>query len=357
MVDFRRAASFHPPTIHDTWIDSESEPELVSVIIPTYNRAHFLTDAVGSVFQQTYRPIEIIIVDDGSTDGTKEKVETLSNEIGKGQGLRLRYVRQENQGAPVARNRGLIESKGEFIQFLDSDDIIHPQKISLQANALSRHTGADTVWSARSRFTDASPPSMQKISRGVLDCLTIQTVRQPTDFSYPNGGLFRRKACYQTGPWEETLERYQDWEYAFRIAVLQLTTVRLDYPLYYTRDHDTGRIGDSRFGEEGVRCNLAALSAIDRVIESTPEERPELHEAAYRLYLGTLRRALKSGTDTQVRVSLQRAEKYAIQVPRQIRTKVIKLLHRFAGPKVARWALMTYSRTKTGSTLAADDPK
>lgn len=352
-----RIEGLQPPTTHATWMDDKSEPGLVTIVIPTYNRAHFLPDALKSVFQQSYRPIDVIIVDDGSTDGTKEIVDSFSEEVEPDKELSIQYHHQANQGAPVARNRGLIESTGEFIQFLDSDDILHPQKLDLQVNAFSRHPDADMIWSAFSRFAHGYKPQMEDLSLAPRKDLEVRTASQPGDASYPNGALFRRGACRRIGPWEETLERYQDWEYAFRIAALQLSIVRMDCPLYYARDHDTGSIGDSRFGEEGVARNLAALAAIDRVIESTPTDRPELHETAYRLYLNTLQRALTSGADTQVKRALQRAENHAIQTPRQLRTRVLNLLYRFAGARLTRWALTSYSRAKTGSAPAGNDPR
>lgn len=89
---------------------------LVSVIIPTFNRAHMIGDALESVFRQTYKNIEIIVIDDGSIDGTQHLIENLNAPC-------LRYIKQENAGASAARNHGIAESKGTYISFLDSDDI------------------------------------------------------------------------------------------------------------------------------------------------------------------------------------------------------------------------------------------
>ncbi|MBI3999274.1 MAG: glycosyltransferase [Candidatus Omnitrophica bacterium] len=105
---------------------------LVSVIIPTYNREHLLVDAVESVLSQTFKDYELIVVDDGSTDGTEEIIKRKYD--GK-----IRYFKQENQGISGARNRGIREAKGEYIAFLDSDDLWLPEKLEKQVAFLDSH--------------------------------------------------------------------------------------------------------------------------------------------------------------------------------------------------------------------------
>ena len=118
-------------------MSKECVPGLVSVIIPTYNRAHFLMEAMESVLGQTYRPIELIVVDDGSTDNTREVVEEWNQKRPRNNAFELRYFYQENYGPQAARNFGLIESRGEYIQLLDSDDLLSPWKLSCQVPVLS----------------------------------------------------------------------------------------------------------------------------------------------------------------------------------------------------------------------------
>ena len=89
---------------------------LVSVIIPTYNRAHLIKRSAMSVLNQTYSNLELIIVDDGSTDNTEEVVKSIDDN-------RVIYIKQPNQGACAARNNGIDHAKGEFIAFQDSDDV------------------------------------------------------------------------------------------------------------------------------------------------------------------------------------------------------------------------------------------
>lgn len=102
-------------TQHSQRMSEEYEPGLVSVIIPTYNRADLVCEAIQSVLDQTYQNFEIIVVDDGSTDDTKQVLTLYKDKI--------IYIYQQNQGGSAARNTGLKHSKGEYISFVDSDDL------------------------------------------------------------------------------------------------------------------------------------------------------------------------------------------------------------------------------------------
>ena len=107
-------------------------PPKVSVIIPTYNCAHFLPDAIQSVLDQSFQDFELIVVDDGSTDNTEEVVRSFSD-------TRLTYIRQVHQERSAARNTGIQASGGEYVTFLDSDDRYLPGKLSLQVPVLDAH--------------------------------------------------------------------------------------------------------------------------------------------------------------------------------------------------------------------------
>jgi GT2 family glycosyltransferase len=117
---------------------------LVSVVIPTYNRAYCVAATVDSVLAQTHAAIEIILVDDGSTDGTQELI--LSRYEGPMSKGKLRYARQDNAGAAASRNHALRLARGDFIAFLDSDDIWEPWKIELQLDVLEQFPDAGLVY-------------------------------------------------------------------------------------------------------------------------------------------------------------------------------------------------------------------
>lgn len=118
----------------------------VSVIIPTYNRAHYICQAIESVLEQTFKDIEIIVVDDGSTDNTKDILKPFMEKI--------IYIYTENGGPAHSRNTGMKIARGEYIAFLDSDDLYYPHKTELQATILDKHPDIAMVYTEFSAFDD-----------------------------------------------------------------------------------------------------------------------------------------------------------------------------------------------------------
>jgi glycosyltransferase involved in cell wall biosynthesis len=124
---------------HDErFLPGGGEPGLVSVVIPTYNRAHLIGAAIDSVLAQSYKSVEIIIVDDGSRDNTRDIVAAYGHPV--------RYVHQENGGVAAARNTGFRHARGEFVALLDSDDEWRPWKLEAQVRVLERFPEAGMVW-------------------------------------------------------------------------------------------------------------------------------------------------------------------------------------------------------------------
>ncbi len=118
----------------------------VSVVIPTYNREKHICDAIDSALQQTTNDMEIIVVDDGSTDNTRGKI--------KGYGENIKYIKTKNQGPASARNVGMKAATGEYIAWLDSDDLYYPFKLELQVNILDAFPDIDMVYTEFSAFDD-----------------------------------------------------------------------------------------------------------------------------------------------------------------------------------------------------------
>jgi glycosyltransferase involved in cell wall biosynthesis len=117
---------------------------LISCVIPVFNGERYLAEAIESILNQTYRPIEVIVVDDGSTDGTAG--------VAARYGDRIRYVRQNNGGAPTARNLGLSLTASEFVAFLDSDDLWHPEKLQRQMACFEARADLDLCVTHLQRF-------------------------------------------------------------------------------------------------------------------------------------------------------------------------------------------------------------
>lgn len=123
---------------------SDAQNPLVSVIIPAYNREKYIAEAIDSVLAQDYAPIELIVVDDGSTDSTAEIVQSYGDQ--------LVYLCQENQGVAAARNSGIAYAHGEYLAFLDSDDIWVEGKLSWQMALLQQNPKLDAVYGHTKQF-------------------------------------------------------------------------------------------------------------------------------------------------------------------------------------------------------------
>ena len=123
----------------------------MSVIIPTYNRADLVKQAVDSVLRQTVSDYEIIVVDDGSTDHTRQVLESVTPPV--------RYLFQKNRGFAAARNRGIAESRGEYLAFLDSDDLFEPRLLEAVLATFEAHPEAGAVCSAEREIDIENNPS------------------------------------------------------------------------------------------------------------------------------------------------------------------------------------------------------
>jgi glycosyltransferase involved in cell wall biosynthesis len=195
--------------MNTNWIQSHGEKNLVSVIIPTFNRAALLEVALQSIIDQTYRPIECIVVDDGSTDSTSaimRKYEGYNN----GQ-LVIKYILQENAGSQVARNTGTKASAGEFIQYLDSDDLLYPEKLKKQVGYLKENLSCDGVFGDWSKGL----PNENEVVKGyVSEDLIAQMLidRCVANFSF----LMRRSIVGKIGMWDPAIRRNQEIDFHIR---------------------------------------------------------------------------------------------------------------------------------------------
>jgi glycosyltransferase involved in cell wall biosynthesis len=162
---------------------------LVSVVIGVYNAERYIAEAIDSVLAQDHRPLELIVVDDGSTDGSGDVVRRYPEVV---------HIRQENGGNGAARNTGVAAASGEFLAFLDADDRFTPGKLTLQLRALEEDPGLDLVFGHVQEFV--SPE---------LDEETRSTIRppapEPMPWTAPNLMLIRRAAFDRVGPFETSI--------------------------------------------------------------------------------------------------------------------------------------------------------
>ena len=128
-----------------SWLSPDFQPGLVSVIIPTYNRSALLAESLDSLINQKHDRLEVLVVDDGSTDDTAAVVAKWQERFRAERGWELTFLRQEHRGGQRARNLGAERSRGEFLNYLDDDDLLTADKIAAQI-AVARETGADIVY-------------------------------------------------------------------------------------------------------------------------------------------------------------------------------------------------------------------
>lgn len=186
---------------------------MVSIVIPTYNCRRWLGEAINSALNQTYPYCEIIIVDDGSTDGTGEWVQ-------REYGNHIRYVWQENSGRGAARNRGLAMAQGDYIQFLDADDLIAPTKIADHVGFLEAHSEFAAVYGHCLVFQDDDkqhawnwPGHAHYVSGNILE----QEIHNP--FLLPIMILARKTWVEQVSGFNVHLLSNEDWDLWLRIAL------------------------------------------------------------------------------------------------------------------------------------------
>ena len=189
-------------------------PRLLSAIVPTFNRAALLKETLACLVSQTYRPLEVIVIDDCSSDNTVAQVQRFMDERSEA-GLSFRFVRlDQNSGPAHARNVGFNLAGGEYILFNDSDDLVDRHKLRLQIEVLDRDESLDFVYGP-TRILETGLPVYGAVYLNPLQAC-IRQLRSP--FFHTMGPVFRRSFLAKAGNWDVKLPPFDDWEYHLRIA-------------------------------------------------------------------------------------------------------------------------------------------
>jgi glycosyltransferase involved in cell wall biosynthesis len=188
------------------------EQPLVSVIIPTHNSAKYIKEAVDSVLAQTYSPIEILIGDGHSKDGTREILEPyIKKDL-------VSFFYQEGKGPGDGRNAALKHAKGEFVAFLDSVDIFLPTKIERQVAYFQAHPECDVCYCKPNHFYDDAPEKLLTLDYTYYSGADVLPHLLRRNFIAPSMLMARRSAVLRTGLFSEIHLRSEDWEYWVRLA-------------------------------------------------------------------------------------------------------------------------------------------
>ncbi|HUZ93198.1 MAG TPA: glycosyltransferase family A protein [Candidatus Paceibacterota bacterium] len=188
------------------------EKGLVSIIIPSYNTERYIKEAVDSALAQTYKPVEIIVVDDGSTDNTKQILEPYLKQNS------IIYIYQQNGGLAAARNTGIRASRGEYIALLDADDIFMPEKIAKQAAYLEANPQCDISYCDLWHFWDDEPEKLLKLNYTYYSGADVLPHLLEKSFIAPLSAVFRRSVFDRFGMFDEHFRRSEDLELWTRFA-------------------------------------------------------------------------------------------------------------------------------------------
>lgn len=250
---------------------SPASTPLVSIVIPTYNCSRLLPEAVASCLVQTYINIEILIVDDGSTDNTREMVTARLREEWWG---KVQYHWQQNSGGCSARNAGMRLARGDYVQFLDSDDLLRPEKISHQIAAIQaandsvdccacygRLGSLDSGWDGAKRIGEACPDAATFIRRQCERTVHIMHTEAP---------LWRREFLCKAADWNEALTASQEWEFYVRLLTKSPRLAYVPEDLFFVRSHGGEQISKGFGGLKHSLSFYRAIRGVSELLRPTP---------------------------------------------------------------------------------------
>lgn len=250
---------------------------LVSVIIPTYNRARFLKVAIESALAQTHKDLEIIVVDDGSTDNTAELLRPYF--------LKITYIRQNSAGPAAARNRALGIARGDYIAFLDSDDIWHPEKIEHQLEAFMQnpaigacHTNADLIDENENIVAILAEDEGYIQSGMVLKAILMWRCR-----IFLSSLMVTRECLRQAGDFDVSLRTGEDWHFIVRCA-RRYPFGYLTEKLLLRRAHPASLTSNAYASDENNTTFLSLRKALDILPEIDGPTRRRAFEIRYYHY-------------------------------------------------------------------------
>ena len=271
----------------------------VSVLIPAYNAALYIAEAISSVVAQTFKDFEIIVVDDGSTDTTQDVV---------GNFPEVRYFKQENAGAAAARNHAARLSRGRYLAFLDADDLWHPLKLSHQLSAFSvqpecviSHTASTRDRSVFEKAVQIDAPECKPVIR--LRSL-VETFLSPY-LSTPTV-MVRRAAFEKLGGYNENLRVAEDVDFHLRMLSLSPNVLALENKLAFVRSVPGSLSSDHAAGY------YALIKVYQDFLSAHPElgaeiGRANIREAFYDLRIRLARSLVWAGYDSEARRTLRQA--------------------------------------------------
>ncbi len=307
----------------------------VSVVIPTFNRKALLPAAISSCLNQTFKDLEIIVVDDGSTDGTAELVSQMLG--GAWPRERIAYVRQENRGASSARNRGLKVARGDYAQFLDSDDVLMPNKIAKQICELEEPQNRDAACCyCRGTMGSSTGSGFPASEIGFRTLLAPTALAKELASKIVHGmptpaPLWRRDFLMNQAGWREDISLGDDLEYHVRLLASADKVCFVDEELFFVREHVGPRLSTGAMSA----ASLESLIRTRHAIYSTLEKAGLWDAPTQQAFLGAMRtiyaNALQLGDHATIRDLEEWLWKLADSPRRNHQFQALVLLRRTLG--------------------------
>ena len=311
------------------------EEPSVSVVIPTWQRRDFVVRAVSSVLSQRIRNLEVIVIDDGSTDGTEEALACMDS--------RIIYRRQRQRGVSAARNAGIALARSATVAFLDSDDRWLPDHLTVVTEVLRRHPEA-VLCTTSPRFHTGGRQAVRAAEvRDALPSLFVENI-----VGHPSGVAVRREALLAAGGFEERLPVMEGWELWLRLAALGPFAFLRRRTFIYQATHQSL---SERAGRSGAYPGALAIVQASAAAIAAGSKRPDQADLAIRVagmaaYFDALR-ALSAGDNKAVRPALAKA---------CVRLPMLSREPQLVANRISLFGFGTTARCRSFLTAAKDWP-
>lgn len=232
----------------------------ISVIIPTYNRAKLLPQAIESVLNQTFQDFELIIVDDGSTDNTEEIVKNFQEKD-----KRIKYLKhQKNKGPSATRNTGIKNSQGKYIAFLDADDIWLPQKIEIQLNKI-KETNVNVIFSNWYIWNPKNNTKIKAFDSNPIDAKQKNLISSLVKKNFGNSSaILANNSLFKKNLFDENLRYSEDYDLWFKFFLKRMKIVFITNPLVCCREHN------EQTSKDIYQMRLSRLFIFKKIIKENP---------------------------------------------------------------------------------------
>jgi len=232
----------------------------VSIIIPAYNVSPYIEECIHSAFAQTYLHIEVICIDNNSTDGTWQKLEQL-----KLQYPQLIVDKEMKPGAPAARNKGLQLSKGEWLQFLDADDLLKPEKVAHQVALINNTPAVDVPFIAATGLKRDLKGNETKTSLNKEHPFKSLFA---TQLGITSSNLWNRNYIEAINGWDESLKSSQEADLMFRLLQVTENVIFDDKPLTIVRERPEGQISQQNHSKKWIRYFEKRVEMVQWIAEN-----------------------------------------------------------------------------------------